>query len=253
MFPIKDENPTYHKTYVTYIFIVLNVLSWIFLQGLGFEPGLAKSICEYGFIPGDLLSLVKPGTQVPLGPETACVVDGKPNWITVISSMFMHGGWFHIIGNMWFLFVFGDNVEDVLGSFKFILFYLLCGAAAAGAQMLADPSSPIPMVGASGAVSGVMGAYIVLFPRAPIHVLVFFFIIFFRVVMPAFIMLGYWFFLQVAGGMLISGGTGGVAFWAHIGGFVAGIVFLKVLCSTGRVEQCKMRRRNTERFFRRYR
>ncbi len=252
MFPIKDENPTRHKTFVTFIIIVMNVLAWVFVQGLGFEPNLAKSICEFGFISGDILGLVKPGTQVPIGPGVACVVDGKPDWITVITSMFMHGGWFHIIGNMWFLFVFGDNIEDVLGPFKFVLFYLLCGIAAAATQMLSSPQSPVPMVGASGAVSGVMGAYIVLFPRAPIHMLVFIGFFFFRVVVPAFLMLGYWFLLQVAGGMLGGGGGGGVAFWAHIGGFVAGIVFLKMLCNSNRVEACKMRRSNADQFLRRY-
>src|SRR5690606_1389007 len=138
--------------------------------------------------------------------------------------------WFHIIGNMWFLWVFGNNVEDSMGRIRFLLFYLLCGAAAAMAQVVASPSSAVPMVGASGAVSGVMGAYIVLFPRVTVHMLVFlgFFITVMRV--PAFVMLGYWFLLQVIGGLpqIAGGEPGGVAFWAHAGGFVAGalLVFL---------------------------
>lgn len=251
MFPIKDENPTYHKTFVTYIIIAMNVLSWIFLQGLGAEPHLAKSVCEFGAIPGDLLGLVSPGTKVQLGPGIACVVDGKPEWLTVITSMFMHGGWFHLIGNMWFLFVFGDNVEDALGPFRFFLFYIFCGLAAVAAQVVSGPESPVPMVGASGAIGGVMGAYIMLFPRAPIHMLVFFGFFFFRVVIPAFLMLGYWFLIQVLGGM-VGGEGAGVAFWAHIGGFASGMIFVWVFCNRKRLQDCRMRRKNTERIFRKY-
>ncbi len=252
MIPIKDENPTYHKSIITFIIIGLNVLSWIFLQGYGVNPKLAKSICEFGLISGDLLGLADPGTQVPIGPGLACVIDGVPDWPTVLTSMFMHGGWFHLIGNMWFLGIFGDNVEDVLGPVKFIIFYILCGATAAAAQMISDPSSPIPMVGASGAIGGVMGAYAILFPRAPVHMLVFFGFFFTRVVVPAYLMLGYWILLQVFGGLL-SSGTGGVAFWAHIGGFVAGIIFIKIMCNTNRLETCRSRRGQTDRIFRRHR
>src|SRR5262245_34810730 len=143
--------------------------------------------------------------------------------------MFTHGGWFHIIGNMWFLWIFGNNVEDSMGRARFAVFYLLCGLAAAGAQILADPSSPIPMVGASGAIGGVMGAYVVLYPRVKIDMLlpIGFFITMVRV--PAYFMLGYWFLLQILGGAvpaLTGVAQGGVAFWAHVGGFLAGVLLV---------------------------
>ncbi len=134
--------------------------------------------------------------------------------------MFMHGGWFHIIGNMWFLAVFGDNVEDALGSLRFILFYLLCGVAAAALQVVTDPGGVVPMVGASGAIGGVMGAYAVLFPRAPVHVLVFFGFFFTRFVVPAVLMLGYWFIVPLLGGIpALAGATGGIAFGPMWEGF----------------------------------
>jgi membrane associated rhomboid family serine protease len=140
--------------------------------------------------------------------------------------MFMHGGWMHIIGNMWFLFIFGNNVEDSMGSLRFLVFYLLCGFAAAALQVAFDPASSIPMVGASGAIGGVMGAYIVLYPRVNVHMLVFlgFFVTTFA--MPAVFMLGYWFVLQLVSGLLSPAEGGGVAFWAHVGGFAAGAVLI---------------------------
>ena len=252
MLPIKDENPTFHKAIVTYLIIALNVLSWIVFQRLGTNPGLAKSICQYGIIPGDLLGMVSPGTQVAIGDGLACLIDGRPDWFTVISSMFMHGGWLHLIGNMWFLMIFGDNIEDVLGSIRFIVFYLLCGIFAAGAQIIADPASPIPMVGASGAIGGVMGAYAVMFPRAPVHMLVFFGFFITRIVVPAFFMLGYWLLLQLIGGFF-SSGIGGVAFWAHIGGFLSGVILIKILCNSQRVEEYRLRRGRTDRWISRHR
>ncbi len=138
--------------------------------------------------------------------------------------MFMHGGCFHLTGNMWFLAVFGDNVKDVMGGVRFEFFYILCGVAAVAAQMLSNPSSAVPMVGASGVIGGVMGAYVVLFPRALMHLLVFLEFFITRVVVPAFFMLGYWFLLQLLGGFFSLGvASGGTAFWAHVGGFIAGI------------------------------
>jgi len=158
---------------------------------------------------------------VPLGEGVSCVITGDANWLTPLTSMFMHGSWFHIVGNMWFLWVFGDNVEEALGHAGYLLFYLVSGFAAAAAQVIADPASAIPMVGASGAIGGVMGAYAVLFPRARIDVL-FFFGFFVRVIpMSAIFMLGYWFLIQLLSGSM-SGAEGGVAFWAHVGGFAAG-------------------------------
>ncbi|MDY6933626.1 MAG: rhomboid family intramembrane serine protease [Spirochaetota bacterium] len=251
MIPIKDENPTYYRSIVTYIIIIMNVLIWIFIQKLGTHPDLLNSIIQYGLIPGDLLGLVKPGTQVPVGDGLAYVLDGKPNWLTPVTSMFMHGGWLHLIGNMWFLGIFGDNVEDILGPVKFIIFYILCGICAAAAQIAADPSSQIPMVGASGAIGGVMGAYAVMFPRAPVHMLIIFGFFITRIIVPAFFMLGYWFILQLIGGFF-SSGMGGVAFWAHIGGFFSGILLIKLLCTAKRAEECRLRRGTTNRMISRY-
>ncbi|MBN2061610.1 MAG: rhomboid family intramembrane serine protease [Deltaproteobacteria bacterium] len=251
MFPLKDENPTYHKSFATFTIIGLNVLAWIFVQGVGFNPHLAISVCKYGLIPGELFGKISPGTQVPMGAGLACVVGNDPKLMTLITSMFMHGGWLHIIGNMWFLAVFGDNVEDVLGPVRFIFFYLLCGLSAAAAQMIANPASPVPMVGASGAIGGVMGAYALIFPRAPVHMLIFFGFFFTRVVVPAVFILGYWFFLQLLGGLVSSGGSGGVAFWAHIGGFSAGIVLIKILCNKRRLSECRLRKGRTNSILRR--
>ncbi len=251
MFPLRDDNPTSRTPYITYILIGLNTLSWVFLQGLGLNPALTKSVCQFGAIAGELLGNVEPGTQIPVGNGLVCVLDGNPNWLTLITSMFMHGGWFHLIGNMWFLIIFGDNVEDVMGSFKFLVFYLLCGISAAFAQIMSTPSSTIPMVGASGAIGGVMGAYAILFPRAPVHLLVFLGFFITRIIVPAFFMLGYWFLLQIFGSFFTSE-TGGTAFWAHIGGFLAGILLLKVFCNTNRINECKQRRRVANSVIERY-
>ena len=138
----------------------------------------------------------------------------------------MHGGWLHIIGNMWFLWIFGDNVEDAMGSFRFVLFYLLCGVAAAGLQVAANTESTIPMVGASGAIGGVMGAYVLLYPRVHVHLLIFLGFFVTTIAVPAVFLLGYWFLVQVLGGFSSIGARGGVAFWAHVGGFAAGALFV---------------------------
>ena len=149
--------------------------------------------------------------------------------------MFLHGGWLHLLGNMWFLWLFGDNVEDAMGHVRFAVFYLLCGLAAFAAQALADPTSAIPMVGASGAIGGVLGAYARLYPRARVHVLGLFFIFVRRFVVPAVVVLGYWFLLQVLSGLpaLGSPAAGGVAFWAHVGGFLAGLVLVGLFSTPG--------------------
>jgi membrane associated rhomboid family serine protease len=141
--------------------------------------------------------------------------------------MFLHGGWFHLIGNMWFLWLFGNNVEDSMGHVRYLVFYLLCGVAAAATQTAVSPASIVPMVGASGAISGVMGAYVVLYPRVRVHMLVVLFVFITRIVVPAYVMLGYWFLLQLLGGSMAQG-EGGVAFWAHVGGFVAGAVLISM-------------------------
>jgi len=223
MFPLRDENPQLRVPVVTFAIVALNAAVWILIQGLGSEPALSKSICRLGLIPGDVLGNIDLST---LSPRLPCPVDGEGSWLTVLTSMFMHGGWMHIIGNMWFLWIFGGNVEDAMGSARFAVFYVLCGIAAAAVQMLADTASPIPMVGASGAIGGVMGAYIVLYPRVHVHMLVIFGFYVTTFAVPAIWMLGYWIGLQLLGGLMSAGSGGGVAFWAHVGGFVAGAVLV---------------------------
>ena len=236
MIPLRDDNPTLGASTATFIIIGANIAAWITVQGLGAEPALSRSVCELGAIPGALLGHVSPGVSVPLGPGVECVV-GRPGWHTLVTSMFMHGGWFHILGNMWFLWVFGDNVEDAMGPVRFALFYLMCGVAAALAHLVSSPDSAVPVVGASGAIGGVMGAYAVLYPRAPVHMLVTLGFYFTRIVVPAYLMLGYWFLLQILGGIpALQGEGGGVAFWAHVGGFAAGIALLPVFRVRERVE-----------------
>jgi membrane associated rhomboid family serine protease len=164
-----------------------------------------------------------------MSESTACVMDANREWYTPVSSMFLHGGWLHLIGNMWFLWLFGNNVEDSMGHGRYLVFYLLSGVAAAAAQTFVNPNSAIPMVGASGAISGVMGAYIVLYPRVRVHMLVVLGFFITRIAVPAFLMLGYWFLLQLLGGLPSVGDEkGGVAFWAHAGGFIAGAILIQV-------------------------
>jgi membrane associated rhomboid family serine protease len=228
MFPYRDDNPTLATPVVTYLLIGLNVASWILIQGMGAEPLLSRSVCELGLIPGEYLGRVPDGTAFPMSETTSCVL-GESSWFTPISSMFLHGGWFHLIGNMWFLWVFGNNVEDSQGHVRYLVFYLLCGVAAAAAQTLVNPASAVPMVGASGAISGVMGAYIVLYPKVRVHMLVILGFFITRIAVPAYLMLGYWFLLQILGGVPTLGDDkGGVAFWAHAGGFVAGAILIYV-------------------------
>jgi membrane associated rhomboid family serine protease len=237
MFPLRDENPTLSASWATLVLIAANGAAWFFVQGLGTEPALSHSVCTLGAIAGELLGTLPPGTQVQTGPNTVCVLTGDPNWITPLTSMFLHGGWFHLIGNLWFLAVFGDNVEDSMGAVRFVVFYLVCGLVAVAAQLLANPASPVPMVGASGAIGGVMGAYAILYPRVPVHMLVFLGFFFTRIVVPAYLLLGYWFLLQILGGIPTVGGPGvGVAFWAHVGGFVAGVVLVFAFRDPQRVE-----------------
>jgi len=235
VFPIRDDNPTLRTSVATFGLIAANVLVWVFVQGLGAEPYLSRSVCQLGVIPGELLGTIPPGTTVPLGERAACRI-GEPQWATLLTSMFLHGGWFHLIGNMWFLAVFGDNVEDSMGRGRFVAFYVLCGLAAALAEMVVQSGSGLPMVGASGAIGGVMGAYAVLYPRAPVHLLVIIFFYIDRIVVPAVFMLGYWFLIQLAAGLFTAGAQGGgVAFWAHAGGFLAGVTLVFLFRDPARV------------------
>jgi membrane associated rhomboid family serine protease len=228
MFPYKDDNPTIATPISTYLLIGINAAVWILVQGFGVEPALSLSVCKLGLIPGEVLGRLPPGTPVP-GAIDGCVTGSETAWLTPITSMFMHGGWLHLIGNMWFLWVFGNNVEDSMGRVRFILFYLIAGLAAAATQALLKPDSAIPMVGASGAISGIMGAYIILYPRVRVHMIVFLGIFITRIAVPAYMMLGYWFLLQLLGGLPSLGReAGGVAFFAHVGGFVAGMVLINL-------------------------
>jgi membrane associated rhomboid family serine protease len=207
------------------VFIAANALVWALLQGFGAPQVLLESLCHHALIPGDLLGQVAAGTRIPLADRMVCVVDGQGSPLTLLSSMFMHGSWLHIIGNLWFLWIFGDNVEDVMGPLRFVVFYLLCGLGAAAAQIIANPDSLVPMVGASGAIGGVMGAYARLYPSARVHMLVFFGFFVTTLSVPAIFMLGYWFLLQLLSGLPALGDeVGGVAFWAHVGGFLTGLV-----------------------------
>ncbi len=227
MFPLKDENPHFLTPVITYALIAANAAAWVLVQGLGAEAPLVRSVCQLGLIPGELLGQLAPGTSVPLGPGSACVIAEQPGWHTMVTSMFLHGGWMHILGNMWFLWVFGNNVEDSMGHTRFACFYLLCGIAASAAQIVSNPDSGVPMVGASGAIGGVMGAYIVLYPRVRVHLLLVLGFYVTTVAVPAMFMLGYWFVIQLVGGAASLGAAGGgVAFWAHVGGFAAGVLLI---------------------------
>ena len=219
MIPLRDDNPTTIPPIVTIAIIVLCSLVFLWQQTLP-EDAARIAVYAYGVVPTVLFG------NDSLPPGIARI----PPELSIVTSMFMHGGWMHIIGNMLYLWIFGNNIEDTLGHVRFVLFYLLCGVAAALAQSLIDTHSEVPMIGASGAIAGVLGAYMVLFPRA--HVLVLVPLGFFTQLLrlPALLVLGFWFVLQfIEGGLMAPGEEGGVAYWAHIGGFVAGIVLIFLL------------------------
>ena len=229
MIPISDDNPTLRSPLMTYLIIGINVLVWLIFEEAGRDPyALAASVCNFGLVPGEITRLAPVGEAVPLGGNAACVVDRDPiNVFTPLTSMFLHGGWGHIAGNMLYLWIFGNNVEDSMGRFRFLVFYVLCGFAAAATQVAMAPSSPVPMVGASGAISGVMGAYLLLYPRVRVNV---FFPPLFIFPVAAYLVLLLWIGTQLLAGFFGAAGAegAGVAFWAHIGGFAAGLVLVKV-------------------------
>jgi membrane associated rhomboid family serine protease len=236
MFPYRDENETQRRSFVTIAFIAVNALAWLTVQGAGAPMPLMESVCNLGLIPGELTGLLPPGTAFPMGPGVACLTDPGRQTANVFTSMFLHGSWMHLLGNMWFLWLFGDNVEDSMTRPRFAAFYLLCGVAAAIAQVATGPDSGIPMVGASGAISGVMGGYLVLYPRVRVFALVPIFFFLTSVALPAWVMLLYWIGLQVLSGVTTIGQTGGgVAFWAHVGGFVAGVILVKLFARADHV------------------
>jgi membrane associated rhomboid family serine protease len=237
--PYHDENATQRTAIVTIGLIVLCALAWLVVQGAGANVPLATAVCNLGLIPGELTGMLRAGVGFDMGEGLVCVTDPGPQYSHIFTSMFLHGGWMHLIGNMWFLWLFGNNVEDSMTRPRFLAFYLICGVAAAMAQVLAEPDSIIPMVGASGAISGVMGAYLVLYPRVRVFTLVILGFFITTVALPAWVMLIYWMVIQVVSGMLQSvaeeAGGGGVAFWAHVGGFVAGVVLIKLFAKSKHV------------------
>jgi membrane associated rhomboid family serine protease len=231
MFPLYDDNPTEIFPIVTLLVMGACVAVWILVQGGGFsQEVLTGSVCAFGAIPAEITGgMSRSGLlAIRTGGQGICPPGGL-GWGALFTSMFLHGSWMHIIGNLWFLWIFGNNVEDSMGHGRFLVFYLLTGLVAAGSHVAAAPNSPLPMVGASGAISAIMGAYLVLYPRARVYTL-FIIIIIIRIFpLPAWFFLLYWFFLQLASSYFrIPGGGGGVAFWAHIGGFVAGAALVKL-------------------------
>jgi membrane associated rhomboid family serine protease len=230
MIPYRDENETQRTSYVTFALIALNAVSWLFVQGAGAELALARSVCDLGLIPGELTGSLPPGSKFPMGEGLVCLTDPGRQFSHIFTSMFLHGSWMHLIGNMWFLWIFGNNIEDSMGHARYVVFYLLCGVAAALAQVVLDPASGIPMVGASGAISGVMGAYLVLYPRVRVFAMIPIGFFLTSVALPAWTMLLYWFAIQLVSGVagFLATQQGGVAFGAHVGGFVAGLVLIKL-------------------------
>jgi membrane associated rhomboid family serine protease len=218
LIPLHDDNPTTLTPVVTIGVIVACSLVFLWQLTLSEQAEIA-ALYAYGVVPAVLLG----------GKELPADLARIPAELSVLTSMFMHGGWLHIIGNMLYLWIFGNNIEDILGHGRFVVFYVVCGAAAALAQSALDVQSTVPMIGASGAIAGVLGAYAVTFPRA--HVLVLVPLGFFSQVLrlPALWVLGFWFVLQFIEGSLTSAQGGGVAYWAHIGGFVAGVVLIFVM------------------------
>jgi membrane associated rhomboid family serine protease len=230
MFPYRDENQTQRTPYVTILIIALNVLVWLVVERAGAPLALARAVCDLGLIPGELTGMLAPGARFPMGDGLVCITDPGRQVSHIFTSMFLHGSWMHLIGNMWFLWVFGDNIEDSMGSVRFAIFYLISGIAAALLQVVLNPASGIPMVGASGAISGVMGAYLILYPRVRVFCLVLLGFLFTSIALPAWTMLLYWAAIQLVSGLfgLFAQERGGVAFWAHVGGFVAGVLLIKL-------------------------
>ena len=239
MIPISDENPTLRTPVMTLAILAVTWAVWILGQGAldgllysttqqGFS--LASSVCNWGLVPGELTHRAPLDFSIPIGPGMACLVDNEArNWLTPVTSIFLHGSWGHIIGNSLYLWVFGNNIEDSMGRRKFLAFYLITGVVAALTHIAIDPSSPVPTVGASGAVSGVMGAYLYLYPRVRVRT---YFPPIFLFRLPAWAILILWFGMQVLTGlpqlmMLDPKISGGVAVWAHVGGFVAGFLLIR--------------------------
>jgi membrane associated rhomboid family serine protease len=222
MIPLHDDNPTVLRPLVTVALIVACALAFLWQLSLG-EQGFERVIYRLGLIPSVLFG----GKELPAALAPVSPV------MTVLTSMYLHGGWMHLLGNMLYLWIFGNNVEDAMGHVRFVIFYTLCGVAAALAQSLPNPESDIPMVGASGAISGVLGAYLLLYPHARVLVLIPIGLYTRLVRLPALWVLGFWFVLQLLNSVLAAGAQGGVAWGAHIGGFIAGLALIPILKRRG--------------------
>jgi membrane associated rhomboid family serine protease len=220
MLPFRDDNPTRALPVITVLIIIANFVVFLYQTALPGGRAQLAFVYQYGAVPAHILQGVNLGRPML-----------EPAWLTIFTAMFMHGGWLHILGNMLFLWVFGNNVEDNMGKAKFIIFYLTCGFAATAAQllMMADsPAAKVPMLGASGAVAGVLGAYLVKFPGARVRNLVFLFPFITVISLPAWVVLGFWFVLQFFSAAVsgLAETTGGVAYFAHVGGFIAGMILI---------------------------
>ncbi len=217
--PLNDENPTWSRPVVTALLILGNAAAWLY----ELAHGVTLSVLDYGAIPQWLLRGISNGPITLPNGHIAQLHQEVPWPLTIVSAMFMHGGWMHVIGNMWFLWIFGDNLEDRMGTVRYVLFYLVCGIIAAGTQILATPDSVAPMVGASGAIAGVLGGYILLYPTARVRCLWILIVFITTVRIPAFILLGVWFLQQ-----FLTPPSSGVAWQAHVGGFLAGLALVKL-------------------------
>lgn len=217
MIPLKDKNPTRTVPVVNVTLILINIGVFLYEVSLGKELG--HFIDQFGLIPA---RTVPSFTQLQLSAGAI---------VPIFSSLFIHGGWLHLGGNMLYLWIFGDNVEDKLGHTRYLAFYLICGSAASALHMVIDPMSPVPTVGASGAISGVLGAYLLMFPRARVVTVIPIFIFLQIAELPALLVLGFWFVMQFFNGLISLGyetaGMGGVAWWAHVGGFISGLVLVR--------------------------
>jgi membrane associated rhomboid family serine protease len=217
MFPLRDDNPTTIAPVVTWVLITINVA--VFLYQISLSPSAAQLfVYQFGATPAVVF-----GTK-SLPAQFSAI----PPLMSIFTSMFLHGGWMHLVGNMWFLWIFGNNIEEAMGHARYLAFYLICGILASVSHVFASPSSAIPSIGASGAIAGVLGAYIMLYPRARVWTLIFLGFFIRLMYLPAGVILGFWILLQFINGSMGTGrqDTGGVAFWAHIGGFIAGILLV---------------------------
>lgn len=216
MFPLRDDNPTTITPVVTWLLIGISSIVFLYQFSLGPQASQLFAF-QYGAVPAVIVG----GQRLP---DNMAVI---PPAASIFTSMFLHGGWLHLIGNMWFLWIFGNNIEEAMGHLRYLAFYLICGLVASMSQILCYPDSTIPTIGASGAIAGVMGAYLMLYPRARVWTLIFL-VFFIRLIyLPAGVVLGFWILLQFFNGsMAVGQNVGGVAFWAHIGGFIAGVLLV---------------------------